>query len=191
MASAFAHAFVAASVGAAVVPRRFAPRVIGVGLVCSILPDVDVLGFALGIPYGDLLGHRGLTHSLLFALATALVATPLFFSGPAWRPLRVRIGVTLFAITASHGLLDAMTDGGLGVAFLSPFDPTRSFLPVRPVQVSPIGVAEFFTRRSLGVLASELVFIALPAGLLALAIYAGRCAWERGRASGPPGSASS
>lgn len=183
MASAFAHAYAAASLGLAVslgaasASRRLVVRLLVVGVVCSVLPDVDVLGFGFGIPYPALLGHRGLSHSLLFALLTALVATPLFFGEPAWRPLRPRIFGYLFAITASHGLLDALTNGGLGVAFFSPFDPTRYFLPVRPVEVSPIGVGAFFTARSLQVLASELVFIALPWSALCVGVWTALRRW--------------
>jgi inner membrane protein len=55
-----------------------------------------------------------------------------------------------------------MTDGGLGIAFFSPFDRTRYFLPWRPIRVSPIGVASFFSRWGLEVLASELVYVWLP-----------------------------
>ena len=43
----------------------------------------------------------------------------------------------LFLAIASHGLLDAFTDGGLGVAFFAPFDSTRYFFPVTPIEVSP------------------------------------------------------
>jgi inner membrane protein len=53
----------------------------------------------------------------------------------------------LFLATASHGVLDAMTDGGLGVAFFSPFDNRRYFLPWRPIVVSPISIARFFSGR--------------------------------------------
>jgi inner membrane protein len=67
-----------------------------------------------------------------------------------------------FLCTASHGVLDAMTDGGLGVAFLSPFDPTRYFFPVHPVMVSPIGFGAFFTGDLGRVLASEVQWIWLP-----------------------------
>src|SRR6267378_8050335 len=42
-----------------------------------------------------------------------------------------------FLATASHGLLDAMTNGGLGVAFFAPFCDTRYFLPWQPIVVSP------------------------------------------------------
>jgi inner membrane protein len=58
------------------------------------------------------------------------------------------------------------------VAFLAPFDATRWFLPFRPVLVSPIGVAEFFTARSIPLLASELLWIALPWSLMCLVIAA-------------------
>ncbi|HSV89890.1 MAG TPA: hypothetical protein VLH80_02270, partial [Nitrospiraceae bacterium] len=61
-----------------------------------------------------------------------------------------------------HGVLDAMTNGGLGVAFFSPFDTTRYFFPLRPVFVSPIGVSEFFSEYGVRILASEAIWIWLP-----------------------------
>ena len=44
------------------------------GMACATAPDVDVVGFLLGVRYGDVLGHRGLTHSVFFtaALSAAL-----------------------------------------------------------------------------------------------------------------------
>lgn len=173
MASAFSHAFAAATLAAAVAPGRWFPRLLVVGVVCSVLPDVDVIGFGFGIAYGDLLGHRGLSHSIVSAALAAVAATALFFGGPDWRALRLRVGAYLFVATASHGLFDALTNGGLGVAFFSPFDTTRYFLPFRPVEVSPIGVGAFFTERSLGLLVTELVFIALPWAAVSLLVYAG------------------
>ncbi len=171
MASMFAHAFAAASLGAAITPGRWLPRVLVVAILCSVLPDVDVLGFGMGIGYGDLLGHRGLSHSLAFAAVTAGIATLLCFRGEAWRGLRMRIGVLLFVVTASHGLLDAITNGGLGVAFFSPFDETRYFMPYRPVEVSPLGIGSFFTIRSLSLLWTELVWIVLPWSGFALVVW--------------------
>src|SRR4029078_11729766 len=40
----------------------------------SLLPDVDVIGFRLGVQYGAPWGHRGATHSLVFAVVAGLVA---------------------------------------------------------------------------------------------------------------------
>ena len=73
----------------------------------------------------------------------------------------------LFLATASHGLLDAMTEGGLGVAFFSPFNNRRYFLPWRPVGVSPVAVLRFFAPRGFAILQSELLWIWLPAILFA------------------------
>jgi len=133
------------------------------GALCSVLPDVDVLGFWLGIPYGAPLGHRGLTHSIAFAAALAGAATLL---GSPRGPARPAVFAFLFLCAASHGLFDAMTDGGLGVAFFAPFVNTRFFLPWRPIRVSPIGVGGFFGPRGLAILRTEILWIWLP--LLAL-----------------------
>ncbi|NIM12838.1 MAG: hypothetical protein GTO45_29905 [Candidatus Aminicenantes bacterium] len=48
-------------------------------------------------------------------------------------------------LTASHGVLDAFTNGGLGIALLSPFDTTRHFSPWQPIEVAPIGIWAFFS----------------------------------------------
>lgn len=73
--------------------------------------------------------------------------------------------------TASHGFLDSMTDGGLGVAFFSPFNTTRYFLPWTPIRVSPIGFTRFFSYRGLAVIQSELLWIWLPSALLLLSAF--------------------
>lgn len=77
----------------------------------------------------------------------------------------------LFVITASHGVLDAMTNGGLGVAFFSPFDRTRYFLPWTPIQVSPIGAGSFFSSRGLEVIWSEIVWLWSPTIIVGIVLY--------------------
>jgi len=84
----------------------------------------------------------------------------------------------LFVSTASHGLLDACTDGGLGVAFFSPFDTTRYFFAFRPIAVSPIGV-RFFSERGISVLWSELVWVWIPLLIFATAAFIIRRAFSR------------
>ena len=122
----------------------------------------------MGIRYGDLWGHRGMTHSLLFAAVIAVIMALRF--APA-RPERWKLMLLLFVITASHGVLDAMTNGGLGVAFFSPFDTSRYFFSWTPIQVSPIGASRFFSTRGMDVLWSEIVWIWGPAILLGAAIW--------------------
>lgn len=168
MASAFAHA----ATGAALWPllRTSSARkwTWAAGAVLAAAPDLDVIGFRYGIAYGDLLGHRGLTHSLFVA---ALVGFALSFAllRPGSLPRdRMQISAYLFLAFASHGLLDAMTTGGLGVALLAPLDNTRYFFPWRPIAVSPIGVARFFSERGVAVLLNEALWVGLPSIALAL-----------------------
>ncbi len=151
-------------------------RALGLGVLCAVLPDIDVIGFAYGIQYGDLWGHRGLTHSLAFAalLSAGLVAVCYRRESDS---VRAGMGLYLFLCAASHGILDALTDGGLGVAFFSPFDPTRYFFPFRPVAVSPIGIHEFFNEQGLYVLASEAKWIWLPAAVLFVALRVLKEVW--------------
>jgi len=144
-------------------------------VLCSALPDVDVIGFGFGIHYGDLWGHRGLTHSLIFAALTGIVAGVLL--GDSARERRA-LAALLFLITASHGVLDAMTDGGLGVAFFSPFDTRRYFLPWRPIRVAPLGLYAAVSGRWLSVLESEARSVWLPALLLGVLLHIFRAKQE-------------
>lgn len=166
MASAISHAVAALGTGAAFY-RPSAPKRIWItGVACAVLPDLDVIGFRFGVPYGDFWGHRGFTHSLVFALLVAGIFT-FWIDGSLPQMPRARLFVYLLLATASHGLLDAMTNGGLGVAFFSPFENGRYFLPFRPIRVSPIGVTRFFTSRGVAILQSEIVWIWIPALLFA------------------------
>jgi inner membrane protein len=166
MPTVFTHAFVAAAAARAYAGREPRPaRFYLLAALCAVLPDADVAAFFFGVPYGDMFGHRGLTHSLAFALAVGLAVVWLCFRES---PNRTSLVLFFFAATASHPLLDMLTDGGLGVALLAPFDNRRFFFPFRPVEVSPIGPG-FFGPRGLTVVASELLWVWLPATLVALA----------------------
>jgi inner membrane protein len=173
MASAFSHAIAASAISAAFYRNRVPKRVWIAGIAGSVLPDLDVVGFRFGIQYGDFWGHRGFTHSLIFAalLAAALAVGVLRTKAEI---SRVALFFYLFLSTASHGFLDAMTNGGLGVAFFSPFDNRRYFLPWRPIRVSPIGVSRFFSPKGLSVLKSELLWIWLPSIVAILLIAISR-----------------
>ena len=126
-------------------------RAVIAGALGSILPDADVAAFALGIPYEHPLGHRGFTHSILFALFYAALCAFVLRVPPLF----------IFLCTLSHTLLDALTDGGLGVAFFAPFSNERYFFPWTPIRVSPIGT-RFFSARGLETLLSEVVWVWAP-----------------------------
>lgn len=171
MPTVITHALVPLAAGLALGSRRIPPRLLVAGMVAAMLPDADVLAFKLGIPYADAFGHRGASHSLAFALLVALLGAL------AHRSLRTRPRVAmawLFACVASHPLLDALTDGGLGVALWWPMSEARAFAPMRPIAVSPIG-AGFFSERGLAVVLSEVRWVWLPCAFVA----ASACALRR------------
>ena len=176
MASLFTHVAVAvAGTGAGPAELRSRRLVVCMALAAA-LPDLDVLGLWAGVPYDHPLGHRGFSHSLLFAALLAPIGARVAAPTIA---LCSRSGgilaVLLFAATASHGALDALTDGGLGVGFLVPFDNERFFWPWRPLRVSTLDPARFFSAHGRAVLRSELVWVWLPVALAAFAMRA----WQR------------
>lgn len=134
-------------------------------LAAAVLPDIDAVGLWLGIPYEHPLGHRGFTHSMSFSVALAGMGA---FLAPWVGAAPSTAFLLLLAGTTSHGLLDAMTDGGLGIAFFSPFSTRRYFLPWRVIEVSPLRPAALFSQRGLRVLGSEMRYVWAPCLLLAL-----------------------
>jgi len=169
MASPFTHALVGAALGQGGSPGWRKDKFFWVLVtVCSVLPDIDVIGFRLGVRYGDLWGHRGMTHSLLVAALIAVCIAVTY--GSALRD-RSRVFLLFFLITASHGVLDALTNGGLGVAFFSPFNPYRYFFPWTPIQVSPISAGRFFSARGLRVLESEITWVWLPTLVISICLW--------------------
>lgn len=122
----------------------------------SLAPDLDVIGFSLGVPYGAPFGHRGASHSLAVAVAMGALAALVAWK-MRWPALKT--GALVAAVVGSHGLLDAMTDGGMGIALAWPFSKARMFLPLRPIPVAPIGV-RVLSERGLSVMLTEVVYFA-------------------------------
>ncbi len=163
MPTIMTHAIVPLAIAVAAGPARISPKLAAAGAVLAILPDADVIGFAVGIDYADPWGHRGASHAVAFAALIAGLLTVL------WREAR-SFGAFLFLTLAmaSHGLLDTLTDGGLGAALWWPFDDARIFAAATPIRVSPIG-ADFFSARGLETLVSEILWVWVPCMLLAIA----------------------
>jgi inner membrane protein len=163
------HLAVGAAAGRAFSDSRSRRTAVALFAAASMLPDADGISFLLGIPYGAPWGHRGATHSLAMAAAAGLVLG--WAGGKRSGGGYGRAALALAGITASHGLLDTLTDGGLGVALLWPFSNRRFFAPWRPIPVAPIGLG-MLSRRGAEVMAVE-ALIFLPFWLFAL--------WPRGR----------
>jgi inner membrane protein len=186
MPTIFSHGVAAAALLTAFPQRAVPRRLLTLGIVCAIAPDIDVIAVPFGARSGDLLGHRGFTHSLLFAavLASAVLAGAV----RAWPPIAHRGAVWfyLFLATASHGLLDALTSRhGLGIPFFWPFDATRYFFPFTPVAMSPLGT-HFFSERGLSVLLNEIWWIWIPSlGFAVVAVALRRLAVRRSIGAAP------
>jgi inner membrane protein len=91
---------------------------------------------------------------------------------------RASVWLYLFLATASHGVLDALTNGGHGVAFFAPFENSRYFLPFTPIEVSPIGISRFFSSRGAEVLLNEMLWIWSPAALAIVSAWLFRRTWR-------------
>jgi inner membrane protein len=167
--SILSHTVVSAAAGLSFAPRKLPKRFWVLSIVCSIVPDADVITFGFGIPYGHFMGHRGFFHSPFFGLLFGLFITVAFFRDTRIFSRRwTFFAIYFFLLTASHGILDAFTNGGLGIALLAPFDNTRYFFPWTPIVVSPIGVQPFFSQWGLAVIKSEILWIWFPALIIVL-----------------------
>jgi len=139
-------------------------------MVAAVLPDIDVVGFRFGVAYADPFGHRGATHSIVFAVLIGAIGA---FLAPTLKSPRLISFLCIGLAGLSHGLTDMLTNGGLGVALFWPFDETRYFFPFRPIEVSPIGVSRFLNPSVLPVLASEWLWLLLPVASIVLFVRIG------------------
>jgi membrane-bound metal-dependent hydrolase YbcI (DUF457 family) len=130
----------------------------GCGMLC--FPGYGCHWLQIWYPLRIAMGSSGFSHSLFFALC---LASFLIIFHRQLRPKPWAVFWLCFVSCVSHAFLDAMTNGGLGVALYWPFSSGRIFLPFRPIQVSPIGVGSFFTEWGLRVFASELIWVLIPA----------------------------
>lgn len=162
MPTIFSHAAVplAFALGNGAVSRRL----LVAGIVAAILPDIDVLAFRLNIAYSHAFGHRGVTHSVAFALVLALLA--LAFAKQLCSSRVIAFSYVMLS-AVSHPLLDMITNGGLGVALWWPFSSERIFAAWQIIEVSPLSLNRVFSARGLAVFQSELLWVWLPAALLA------------------------
>lgn len=161
MPTVLSHAIAGAAI-ARTIPAQDARKLMVLTAISAIVPDLDAIGFLTGVPYESFFGHRGFTHSIVFAVQWCALVTALFFRRTPWPA-----ALLLFLATVSHPLLDMLTNGGLGCALFAPFNNDRLFFPWRPIKVSPIGLG-FFSTRGLAVLASEAVWVVLPSVVLLL-----------------------
>lgn len=160
MATIFTHPIIAVGLSPFFGQALKSKTVLFAGIILTIIPDLDVIGLRLGIPYEHVLGHRGISHSLLFAFVIG--GTVAWLLTKHNKKYFYRIWIYLFLCTASHGVLDAFTNGGHGIAFFAPFINERYFFPVTPIEVSTLNITRFFEGQGVPVIQSELLWIWIP-----------------------------
>lgn len=184
MPTVFSHTAVPLAVGLGLGRASIPPRLLLAGVALSVMPDLDTIALRAGIPYEVMLGHRGATHSLTFAVGVSLLGAC------ACRALRAGIGRAfwfLLLAAVSHGVLDAFTTGGYGIAFLWPWSTLRYSAPLHLIEVAPLTLSRLLSPRGATVLASELFWVWLPCGLVGLGLFGVRWSWAPGRASATGG----
>jgi inner membrane protein len=126
-------------------------------VILPVIPDLDVFSTA---DYGTMLGHRGITHSLVFALTLSLVAASIV----RWHtPVRWwKLTSVFFAIIASHGLLDALTWGGEAIPFFWPLGGRYGNWGPLPLSDIALDLPNPWTSRAIR---SELLWVWLPIAL--------------------------
>ena len=164
MPSIVAHAVAGAALAIAAFSPRPVPRRVWItAAVVAAVPDVD----AIGRPFGNLAieavfgGHRGFTHSVVFVLVLAAIVAWGFFRTSPWIGLHRRLWVAFALATASHGVLDALSTIGNGVAFWAPFSWTRYEFAWQPL--GEIGPGPRGPERALDMVANEFLWVGLPA----------------------------
>lgn len=73
MPTVITHAAVPLCIGLGLGSKAIPPRLLFAGIILAMLPDADVLSFKFGVAYGNVFGHRGFTHSLVFAFVVPLL----------------------------------------------------------------------------------------------------------------------
>jgi inner membrane protein len=170
------HTVIGACLGEAIAGKRLGKKAMLVGALVNNLPDIDVTTSLWTEPAKELLVHRGITHSILFAvIATPLLAfafQKLFkkqeLSFTRWLVL---IGSGLFL----HILMDAFTTYGTG--WFEPFSHYRvtfnTLFIIDPFLMIPMlagAVILLIMKRSAYPGRSRVAFAALSLSLLYLLI---------------------
>jgi inner membrane protein len=166
LASAVSHFVIGATIalpftGVSAINKTVRP--VGLMLAAGVLavaPDLDTVFYGI-IPYAHFLGHRGFVHSPFFSFLFAVILASIIYGVSRTLGFRAYLGIiAAFTLAlASHGVLDAMTDAGLGVMLLYPFSEERFFLPWRPFYAPPIKLSSISYSKVQTMIKSELPIV--------------------------------
>ncbi|MBX9977812.1 MAG: metal-dependent hydrolase [Alphaproteobacteria bacterium] len=132
--------------------RTLGRKAIGYGALAGLIPDLDIVVKLSSNPYAEMLYHRGLTHSLFFAVIAGI-----FLGYGLWRgharthPLRIWVYLMIAGLM-THPLLDLFTV--YGTQLLSPFSDHRFALSAIPV-IDPVYTVPLLISGAVGILWKE------------------------------------
>lgn len=120
----FTHIVLGACIGEAIAGKKLGRKAMLIGAIAQSIPDIDFVTTFWLNDSKDIVAHRGITHSILFALvATFLFAWLLRYLFRklklSWKTWFVLIGVNVFV----HLLIDGFNAYGIG--WLEPFSHHR------------------------------------------------------------------
>jgi len=161
MPSSFTHAFAGCVIARHCLLKANSFRLIALCIGVAIFPDADVVMHFCGFPDTHMLGHRGITHSIPFAVLFALLLTPCGARFVNLRSARWKLFFLLLLCLLSHPMLDAFTNSNTGVALLAPFDNSRFKVP-NPLLIDSPLVDEFYGIAAVLALSSEFCLIWFP-----------------------------
>jgi len=168
MPSLLGHAAAGLAITTAFHGDKLPRRTWALAAFCAMAPDLDWFVSLLDMHRGHVLNHRGAAHSFF---AAGLIATAVFLLAFRKEQRRGAVWLCLTIAAVSHGILDALTSGGVGVALFMPFSETRWACLWQPGKVAPLPLGREHTWHFLHSLWTELFWIGFPALVLA--------AWSR------------
>jgi inner membrane protein len=122
----------------------------------ALAPDLDLVSGVFGVTPNTPLSHRGITHSVFFAMAVGTLVGGVL-RGSSLRSFLT--GFAVFAAMSSHGLLDTMSRLGNGPMLFWPFAVVSYEFPWRPIP-GVLSAGHYLTLQAVPTLAVEsLIFL--------------------------------
>jgi inner membrane protein len=118
------HIVLGAVIGEGIAGKKIGKQALLIGALAQSLPDIDSVASLWLNSTDDLLAHRGITHSILFAILSSLILAAIFrwvhrTKDMAYRQWIIFLGTEIF----THILLDACNNYGTG--WFEPFNHYR------------------------------------------------------------------
>lgn len=118
------HIVVGACLGELIAGKQLGKKAMLIGALANTIPDFDVVAGLWNSPAEQLLAHRGITHSILFALVLSPLLAYVFYKRDTDQKISFnRWFVLIGSGMILHNFMDAFTAYGTG--WLEPFNQTR------------------------------------------------------------------